>query len=634
MGKAIDRVGRPALGTALLRMSDSRALVRAAVIEMLDAWEAAAGTRALLRRIAWAAATPKCSSVGKKELLNWVTGLIQRGRDVHKSLDQIVKLVVVASSDKLAGIRDAGKVLLEHLVERFGSRIDDAARALDGGFRKAAIEAVKKIDRGVLTSNVKEQPLTEIPPSRRYSGTGAVSGANSKGVPLTNRIQTPKTARFSDMRGKTVTKGQEGKLTAAEPSLFVVNDQKDARAKTRSRFTPELETMLRRGLEPLVSPAIGRLLFSKEFKHKCQAADWIKASVDTQYDGVISCVDLIFRWAAMRIVEGNTQILVKTLDMLRTLLGTMVKRGYRMSQYEGRILIPVLVENSGHNQDRIRKAHRELLVFVTKVLPLSQVLSYLVKGLESKNNKTKVECAQTIGDIIDSEGMAVIERNTIAHPLDDCRRPLRRTEKIDKFFMKEQAAFKTVEAIYDFEGDRIWELLGTLTDQQRNLIEKRIKGRKTELAKEGLTPGSRSKTLQEVKARATGAKTENDSPRADEPLKKSTLPTTLMPANSNAMPQDSGTIQDPQSSVYHKESRRVSDRSGGAASASAKYHNKATKAGLAAIFNKIGDKVLNKEGLRDLCRFKRAHQNVGALCERLRVAFPHNCFLINECGGP
>ncbi|GMH34877.1 hypothetical protein BSKO_02738 [Bryopsis sp. KO-2023] len=92
-----------------------------------------------------------------------------------------------------------------------------------------------------------------------------------------------------------------------------------------------------------------------------------------------------------------------------------------------------------------------------------------------------------------------------------------------------------------------------------------------------------------------------------------TLPKALVQANITEIRQESSTIQHPQSSVSQNENRQVSqDRSGGAASISEKCHNNATKAGLAAIFNKIGDKEFNKEGLRDLYRFKETHQNVGA----------------------
>ncbi|GMH42322.1 hypothetical protein BSKO_10241 [Bryopsis sp. KO-2023] len=495
MGKAIDRQGRPVLGPALLCISDTKTLVRAAVIEMLGAWEAVAGTASLLPEIATAAAAPKCSADGKKDLVNWVTGLIQGGKDVHESLDQIVKLVAVACSDKSAGVRDAGNNLMQQLVEKFGSEVGDAAQSLDGALKKAAIEAVKKVGGGVSTSAAPEKPSTAKPAPAGAAGKSV--GAIPKRPPSGGGTRNTKIARPSG--GKAGGKAKDDKMEVDEQPLFVLSDQKDARARKnrgkRAKFEgipPDEAELLKHDLEPLVSATISRLLFSTDFKHHCQAADMIKASVESLYDEVLSCVDLIFRWAVMRIVEGNTQCLVKTLDMLKTLLEAMPSREYKLSEYEGIILMPVVVEKSGHNQDRIKKAHRELMVLVTKVLPSTKVFVYLADGLESKNNRTKVECAEEIGAMIDREGMKVTVTTKKIKPL-----PLiaQAVSARDKAFR--QATLGTLEVIYDFEGEAIWKLLGRLTDQQRSLIEERLKVRTKQLAKEGLAPGFRNENAAE-----------------------------------------------------------------------------------------------------------------------------------------
>jgi hypothetical protein len=39
--------------------------------------------------------------------------------------------------------------------------------------------------------------------------------------------------------------------------------------------------------------------------------------------------DCPLRWCTLRIVEGNTQVLVKVLDMLKDLLGAMEVQGHK-----------------------------------------------------------------------------------------------------------------------------------------------------------------------------------------------------------------------------------------------------------------------------------------------------------------
>jgi hypothetical protein len=77
----------------------------------------------------------------------------------------------------------------------------------------------------------------------------------------------------------------------------------------------------------------------------------------------------------LRIVESNTQSLVKTLDFVRAVVELMAEaqgsggeggdvsmNGFTpMSDYEAKLLLPALVEKCGHNQDKVRNDHREIL---------------------------------------------------------------------------------------------------------------------------------------------------------------------------------------------------------------------------------------------------------------------------------
>lgn len=102
-------------------------------------------------------------------------------------------------------------------------------------------------------------------------------------------------------------------------------------------------------------------MFSKDFKQHCQAADLLRETIPTAYDSVLAINDLLLRWATLRILEGNTQVLVKLLDMLRELLAAMEDRGDKLSEYECKLILPVLVEKAGHNQDKIKEMFRYVL---------------------------------------------------------------------------------------------------------------------------------------------------------------------------------------------------------------------------------------------------------------------------------
>ena len=61
-------------------------------------------------------------------------------------------------------------------------------------------------------------------------------------------------------------------------------------------------------------------------------------------------------------------------------------------------------------QDRIRQLHRELLKQVKSLYNTPRLIDMLVHGLASKNNRTRVEAAEAIGEIIHDEGVHVADK--------------------------------------------------------------------------------------------------------------------------------------------------------------------------------------------------------------------------------
>ena len=61
-------------------------------------------------------------------------------------------------------------------------------------------------------------------------------------------------------------------------------------------------------------------------------------------------------------------------------------------------------------QDRIRQLHRELLKQVRGLYNTPRLVDMLVQGLNSKNNRTRVEAAEAIGEIFQDEGVHVADK--------------------------------------------------------------------------------------------------------------------------------------------------------------------------------------------------------------------------------
>ena len=61
-------------------------------------------------------------------------------------------------------------------------------------------------------------------------------------------------------------------------------------------------------------------------------------------------------------------------------------------------------------QDRIRQLHRELLKQVRGLYNAPRLVDLLVQGLASKNNRTRVEAAEAMGEIVHDEGVHVADK--------------------------------------------------------------------------------------------------------------------------------------------------------------------------------------------------------------------------------
>jgi len=248
---------------------------------------------------------------------------------------------------------------------------------------------------------------------------------------------------------------------------------------------PDEEDNLKAELLPLVSPAFGAALFGKDFTRHMAAAEMLTADLPASMDAVVASLDLLFRWLILRICEANPQCLLKVCDLAKALLDALYEQGYKLAEAEAQILMPCLVEKAGHGQERIRAMHRELLLQSCGVFESQRVCEFLVLGLASKNNRTRIEVIEVLGELIGQEGIIVYQGArykplpAVAQLVTDRDRGVR------------AAALGLMAVVYQQEGVALWKLVGRLGDQQRSLIEERLKSTDKQAAQQGLEIGYR-----------------------------------------------------------------------------------------------------------------------------------------------
>ncbi|EFJ44246.1 microtubule organizing protein mora [Volvox carteri f. nagariensis] len=493
MGKAIDRQGRPLLTPAIKNITDQKQTVRSAVTEMLDAWVGVTSASCVMPDVMDFYISSKITADGKAETLKWMASLAS-GAKISDCLVDILRAGGMGSTDKAAEVRDAASKLMIALVETIGAaELGAAAQTLDVATRKPAMDAISKVTGApVPVAAVAAFGSAAAAPSAKPAATRSskdmLRASTASGIArpggLNSTMSRPGTAKTSGV-AKSMHGSSMGAMAAADAGpLLMPDNRKEDRAK-KGRFRPaKLQIMpdeavtLEAEFSPMLSPALRAAAFSKDFKKHCEAADMLIKALPVVYDEVIAIVDLLFRWSTLRILESNTASLVKVLDMLKLLLDLMIDRGYRISEYEAKLILPAVVEKSGHNQDKLKAEHRELLKRFAQVHPPVKVVTYVKDGLESKNSKTRVVCLDEIAAIVERTGPVVDSLMAAVARL-----------VAERDTAVRAACLGVMEVLYCIEGQGMWDYVGRLTDQQKSLIEERIKAVGNRLVRAGHQPG-------------------------------------------------------------------------------------------------------------------------------------------------
>jgi len=257
---------------------------------------------------------------------------------------------------------------------------------------------------------------------------------------------------------------------------------KDFAADVRDAGSEELAAVA----APYVRDELRVRMFTEDFKKHIEAAEVLEAALGEQLEEVISMLDILFRWAVLRFCElaPNTSSLLRVLDWLSALFEALRVAGYRLREEEAVLLLPIVLEKSGHNLPAVRERFRKLMRAACGLYPVSKFVAFLGAGLSSKNTRSRVECLEELAAIIDRHGVEVAERaGTRVLP---GVVPLV-TER-DATLRK--SALEVLSAAYRAAGDGVWRYLGKIADTQREAIEVHFRKTVRDLTARGERPGS------------------------------------------------------------------------------------------------------------------------------------------------
>lgn len=93
--------------------------------------------------------------------------------------------------------------------------------------------------------------------------------------------------------------------------------------------------------------------------------------LESEKDGVISCLDLILKWLTLRFFDTNTSVLMKALEYLKLLFNLLSQEEYHLTENEASSFIPYLIL-------KVQFVLQKLMLFFMRIMAeYHQALQYV-----------------------------------------------------------------------------------------------------------------------------------------------------------------------------------------------------------------------------------------------------------------
>ena len=485
------RHGHGLAGEMTRQMGDSKPSVRAAAAGALDAWVIAAGLEKTLPVVAdkMLELAGKMSGDGKADALAWTLRALVAGDcadDEPSVLAAAVAAAAVGLADSKAQARAAGGRVMDEVLARVGSKRVMAMShemAAPAAMKAAAAAHVEKANVVLAPEPSSSPTLPARPATARVGGVRAsTTGISSL------RASRPGTARGGV--ASSMNAFSAPKEAPPDGAALRKNEDKDARLRKLPKKPVKFETSrddqlrvaeveLKVALAPYVRSDVHALLFGTDFKAHMSAMEHLEASLASSPELVSGNLDLLLRWVVLRFCEQapNTQSLLRVLDFTKSLLVVVKEQGDRLSEQEGALFLPALVDKCGHAMEAAREKFRAVLRLVPGVFPASRAAGYLVRGLDSKNTKTRLEMLDALELLMERHGLEVVERGgskamaEVAKLADARDAPTR------------AAALACLTCAYKVAGEDAWRHIGRVGPLVREALEDKFAKTAKEMAR-------------------------------------------------------------------------------------------------------------------------------------------------------
>ncbi|KAJ8683238.1 hypothetical protein QAD02_019030 [Eretmocerus hayati] len=210
-------------------------------------------------------------------------------------------------------------------------------------------------------------------------------------------------------------------------------------------------------------------MFHSDFRYHLKAIESLTEDLPGNSKALVSNLDLILKWLTLRFFDTNPSVLLKGLEYLQTVFNLLIDDQYHMLENEAASFIPYLILKVGDPKDAVRNGVKALFKQIALVYPVSKLFSYVMDGLKSKNARQRTECLDQLGVLIENYGVSVCQPSPSAALKEVAKQIADRDNSV------RNAALNCIVQAYFLEGERVYKLIGQISEKDQSLLDERIK---------------------------------------------------------------------------------------------------------------------------------------------------------------
>ncbi|XP_057538805.1 protein MOR1-like isoform X2 [Amaranthus tricolor] len=481
MGVAVEKASKGILSDVLRCLSDNKKQMRECVLTTLDLWLGAVHLDKMIPYVTAAFLESKLGAEGRKDLFEWLSRQLSQLSDFPDAV-QLLKPAVVAMTDKSADVRKAADACLSEIVKGCGPElVMKNLKDIQGSAVALVVEKLKPYGA-----------VPELHDSSHISSTASLPKSGARGGKVNSNATGDRASKHGIKSVSSRSAPMKNSRTELITSVYDINIQsqpllniKDSNKEDRERIVvrrykfeePRLEQIqdLESGIMRFFRDDLSKRLLSTDFKKHVDGIEMLHRALPSIVKDLIEVMDIVLRWFVLRFCESNTTCLLKVLEFLPELFEALRNEGYALTEAEATIFLPCLVEKSGHNIEKLREKIHQLTKQIVSVYSAAKLFPYVVDGLRSKNNRTRIECSDLVGFLLENH---VTE---ISGQLKSLQIVASLTAERDGETRK--AALNALATGYKILGEDVWRYVGKLTEAQRSMIDEKFKTKAREMDK-------------------------------------------------------------------------------------------------------------------------------------------------------